>query len=750
MAGDLLPKKLLSLSLHEIIAEIALAKHRDSEIDAEIDELLAQKAALEKRVYSLQGCTSDVINLQHSSQDIAGNIEETTFTAQSISSKVRDLDTAQSRLNEALSRVETILDLKNSIENVELAVQSEDYSKAASILHRVLNKNESEDVRAADEMSYEILLDLESQTQEIVVEQCKKALFQESFDEVQKLTLLYPMLSMGFTGLAVHCHVLRQKFRRELEKNGMTLQSQPEGAIVPFFELVRSFADSATRFVASHRRALISSFGARGPLRLVQELQEEADLMLATVVDRFIRDRQIRLMLKQIDRFRANQLRQVHEESGVQPQESQEVDTLKLDELLQEISVICQEIELFDLDIRTLAKGAADSDDKLVTDRESGADLAASAHQNIDTNRFGEDLREGGRLRVVVQDLIGLYIALEEFCMTENVNKALRMNSYPEDSSTCTMVDDVFFILKQSTERSFSTFSVNGACAVVNNVNSLLCTVYRRKLFEELREHPGQQDPQSFSNMFQASQKHDDHFKLHVLLNSFDLSSEHMLTLKKQLEERFEEAFSGTSEKQLAMIRPCLDTFVETSEEFHRECEQAVSRYVALVVPSLRITLEAFANVNYELTEDGFADQEASEPLTYQLILETQNQLEPLKESLSPRNFDAFVHGIVDYLVQRLESIIFKLVFSFWGGLQFDRDLRALVGFFSGICERSIRDKFSRLNQFSSILQVEKISEISDYWTDSASVWRLDIAEVKRVLALRSDLSKRSVQQLRL
>jgi hypothetical protein len=49
------------------------------------------------------------------------------------------------------------------------------------------------------------------------------------------------------------------------------------------------------------------------------------------------------------------------------------------------------------------------------------------------------------------------------------------------------------------------------------------------------------------------------------------------------------------------------------------------------------------------------------------------------------------------------------LNFSQWGGLQLDKDIRTLMNYFASICQRTARDKFSRLVQICSVLQLEKV-----------------------------------------
>lgn len=75
------------------------------------------------------------------------------------------------------------------------------------------------------------------------------------------------------------------------------------------------------------------------------------------------------------------------------------------------------------------------------------------------------------------------------------------------------------------------------------------------------------------------------------------------------------------------------------------------------------------------------------------------------------------------------------------GGLVLDQEVRALGAYLAGATSWSIRDKMTRLNQIATILNLDKASELSDYWspenTSEVSTWRLTPNEVKIILKLR-------------
>jgi len=63
-----------------------------------------------------------------------------------------------------------------------------------------------------------------------------------------------------------------------------------------------------------------------------------------------------------------------------------------------------------------------------------------------------------------------------------------------------------------------------------------------------------------------------------------------------------------------------------------------------------------------------------------------------------------------------------------------------------------VRDKFARLTQMATILNLEKVSEILDYWGENSGpmTWRLTPAEVRRILGLRVDFKPESIAALKL
>ena len=59
------------------------------------------------------------------------------------------------------------------------------------------------------------------------------------------------------------------------------------------------------------------------------------------------------------------------------------------------------------------------------------------------------------------QESLGEYILLEQYFMSENVARAVELDTMERDHLTTSMLDDVFFIIKKCVKRAALTNSVN-------------------------------------------------------------------------------------------------------------------------------------------------------------------------------------------------------------------------------------------------------------------------------------------------
>ncbi|KAI3928511.1 hypothetical protein MKW98_024112 [Papaver atlanticum] len=313
-----------------------------------------------------------------------------------------------------------------------------------------------------------------------------------------------------------------------------------------------------------------------------------------------------------------------------------------------------------------------------------------------------------GSFSKVVQEITGFYVILEEFFMVENVRKAIKIDEHVPDSLITSMVDDVFYVLKSSCGRAIKTSSMNSLLAILSGAMNLLSNEYQEALQHKRRE------PNLGAKLFLGGvgvQKTGT--EISTALNNMDV------------------VFPAPSDR--VKIKSCLSELGEMSTGFKQALNAGMEQLVST------------------LSEAEYAENEVNDPWVQKLLHAVETNATWLQPTMTSSNYDSFVHLIIDFIVKRLEVIMMQKKFSQLGGLQLDRDARALVNHFSGMTQRTVRDKFGRLTQKATILNLEKVSEILDFWGENAGpmTWRLTPAEVRRVLGLRVDFRTEAIAALR-
>eukprot|EP00042_Codosiga_hollandica_P052855 m.678045 g.678045 ORF g.678045 m.678045 type:complete len:235 (-) comp58577_c0_seq15:62-766(-) len=138
-------------------------------------------------------------------------------------------------------------------------------------------------------------------------------------------------------------------------------------------------------------------------------------------------------------------------------------------------------------------------------------------------------------------------------------------------------------------------------------------------------------------------------------------------------------------------------------------------------------------------------------PIIINLITSLQALFDEVKVVLLSDAYDTFVSACCEELSSALEHVLAQTSFTRYGGLQFDKDVRYLIGCLSTNTQWVIRDKFVRLTQIATLLNLEQLSELSEYWGSGSTItWRLTPAEARKVLALRVDFKADEVNKIRL
>ncbi|XP_046385126.1 conserved oligomeric Golgi complex subunit 4 [Ischnura elegans] len=438
----------------------------------------------------------------------------------------------------------------------------------------------------------------------------------------------------------------------------------------------------------------------------------------------------------------------------------------------------------------------------------------------------GGVLGPGKGLCLAMQELLGNYSLLERYFLEESVAKAIHMDSLivgPGDTSPplTSMLDDTFFIIRKCIRRAASSGSLDGTCAVLNMACSLLSgsegglgatlrkrlrSGYPTSLYLDLSQAYALASSalHSSSLLLQGSSMatppnttpaasggaggvDSDRARLMFLahFNDADVAVEYVETLRRTLLEEIPPSLAtlplqsgegggrGGSPLDLlhgserAKLESCLVEGLSSVVAELRDLGKvgALQLSSSAVKPRIAPWVDAFTTHNHTPSEEEFLVLEGEDSFVGGLLSNLSSLLSSFEGSLTPYNFDLFIAMVTSELVARMEKVVFKSQFNRLGGLLLDREVRALTSFLTSKTTGSVRDKFSRLSQMATLLNLEKVSEVADYWTGDARppgaggpsshhqpplAWQLSAAEVRKVLALRVDFRSEDIRRLKL
>ncbi|KAL8501255.1 hypothetical protein ACS0TY_020708 [Phlomoides rotata] len=638
--------------------------------------------------------------------------------ADQVPAKVRHLDLAQSRVQDTLLRIHAIVDRSNCLDGVHKSLLAEDFESAASYIQTFLQiDSKFKDSSAADQR--EQLLSSKKQLEGIAKKRLLTAVDQRDHPTILRFIKLFKPLDLEEEGLQVYVSYLKKvistRSRMEFEQLVELMEQSNNTSQVNFVACLTNLFKDIVLAIEENNEILRNLCGEDGIVYAICELQEECDSRGSNILKKFMEYRKLSKLTSEINSYQSNLL-SVRAE-GPDPREIE----LYLEEILSLTQLGEDYTEYMLSKIRSLTS----------VDPELGPQA---------TKAF-----RSGNFSKVSQDTTGYYVILEGFFMVENVRKAIQIDEHVHDSLTTSMVDDVFYVLQSCCHRAISTSNINFIIAVLSSAVSLLGGEYSEALQQKMRE------PNLGAKLFLGGvgvQKTGT--EIATALNNLDVSSEYVLKLRHEIEEQCIEAFPAPADRE--RVKSWLSELNEMSSSFKKALNVGMEQLVGTVTPRIRPVLDSVATISYELSEAEYADNELNDPWMQRLLHAVEINVAWLQPAMTPSNYDTFVHLVIDFIVKRLEVIMMQKRFSQLGGLLLDRDARMLVSHFSSMTQRTVRDKFSRLTQMATILNLEKVSEILDFWGENSGpmTWRLTPAEVRRVLGLRVDFKPEAIAALKL
>lgn len=723
----------------------------EQKLNNELDAILENQPRLDAKMNSLQNVIPNLQLVMRDAQHLHGMISNTSDLAEKVSSKVRLLDQVKNRVQETIKRVDDILDLKACVDGVQTALNTENYEQAAAHIHKYLNLDEDKlkeitrDSQEGSDLagSFALLHEAEVKLKSIVCDKFEAAISNGDRNSVERFFKIFPLLGQHQLGLEKYaeylCSQIAVHCQRNLD-NAVAIKESERQANVVFANTLTLLFEKIARMVEEHQPSVETYYGPGKMFILLQAMQVECDKQASQVVDQFVIKRQFK------EKFKSVQNSQTFKGSSAN---MERYDPRELDVVLREVVVMNARGEMY---LKFIEKRIKD-DIENIPEEEKTEEIMVIQEKVISDCELSKKM----------QELIGNYIYMEEYFMRETVMKAVKMDASEggdDEAVTSSMVDDVFFIVQKAVRRALSSSSVDGTCAMLNHACALLSSDYRDVLTSRLKAGfpSGSLD---FSGMLQgkiqvgysstaentAARK-----AFLVTLNNLEVSSDNILKLKKDLEVECERSLAFTEPSKLK-LESCLADLMNTSNIFKGLLQEGIYQLCSTaVIPRLKPLIDGFNSTSHNISEEEFSFYEVNDPFVQSFITSLDSMLTSFKGPLTTANYDSLVSMAATEITNQLETSVMKASFNRLGGLQFDKELRSLVGYLTAVTQWTIRDKFARLTQIATILNLEKVGEIMDYWGPNSGpmTWRLTPTEVRQVLSLRVDFRSEDINRLKL
>ncbi|KAG4073194.1 hypothetical protein HA402_002583 [Bradysia odoriphaga] len=723
--------------------------------------------------------------VSNDSRNLNDMISHTAELSENVSAKVRRLDEARSRVSECQQRVHDLIDLQLCSQGVTTAIKDEDFEKGAAHINRFLSMDQHLLQRTADDVSGSItsvsqaVSTLEAalqQMEKIVSQKFDEAVKKDDLASVERFFKIFPLLGKHTEGIEKFskyiCSKLKTKSQKELRAS-MDVAKAEKRMAVAFADTLTLTLENIARVIEVNQ-PIIENFYGHGLLCYMYPLlQKECDEEVKQLIMEFQKNRLIQRRITNINDYIKNSgqssIGHFRKPSGGSVDKLNPKD---IDALIGEITVMHSRAELYNKFMRR----------RVITDIESSTLSTAEKQDRI---RDFELVQSKSDLSRHMQELLGVYLLFERYVvaaliisisslshplcryfMEESVLKAISMDTVDPSQQCSSMVDDVFFIIRKSLRRSITTQSLDGICAVINNAASCLEGDYVSAIKSPLKAgYPsGYIDLAQAYNAFQTSiqqgklQTSDtEHARINFIaqLNNADISTEYIERLCTGMKEEITATYPLTA-KENDILESCLAGLNSVRDTMKAAVDFGLQQLRSIVLkPRLNTWIDQFTSYNHILTEDELSTYEAGETFVQSIIVQLDGLLVSFKSSMSQRNYDALVSIVATDVAARLERTIKKCTFNRLGGLVLDQEVRTLGSYLTGaVASWSIRDKMVRLTQIATLLNLEQVSELSEYWNplhrDETPAWRLSHDELRSILALRVDFRMEDIKRLKL
>eukprot|EP01119_Soliformovum_irregulare_P019718 TRINITY_DN6305_c1_g2_i2.p1 TRINITY_DN6305_c1_g2~~TRINITY_DN6305_c1_g2_i2.p1 ORF type:complete len:656 (+),score=188.46 TRINITY_DN6305_c1_g2_i2:101-1969(+) len=579
-------------------------------------------------------------------------------------------------------KIEELLNpVKECFDGVQTCIEEKAYEGAVAHIqnfYRVILLT----VEDVDDVYIELIESVEEKLKRLVRAKLDAAMENKNLSEIERFCALHAGLGMNDEAIPIY----RTQYIEEIIKSEGILtmdllnayielkdKPQPEIQIkewkegeemddedekyFDFVDATRKFYEFLAGLLEEKKDFIVAAFGQEALNVIGADLIRLADVYASPIFDRFLSYMKIQEMIVRIKMQKMAMDEDTHQGETIDPR--------TFTEILGQMSILSQSNELFDKFFFSRIK-------------------------------IPKQMQQRHRY---VKEIMTYYNIIEEYFMTESFKKAINNDKQDPGSKTSSLVENSFFVLKQSAHRALATSNCQSACALINMLSNILNYDYRKLLETMLHE--------SFEEGIRWNPR--------MILNNVQVSTEYVEKLRISLDSEAQKLYAG-SDKEIEMIRTCLIELANISRQYNSELllpymQEVVSR-LDHIISNIFISVD-YSKATYDIDEERFQMNEINDPFMEQLIIKLHDLISQYKESFTENNFGILLSLILDFICDWIEKGTLKKTFSMIGAMQFKKEVKMLTEYCTSQTTKPIRQKFSRLSLISFLLNVTHVGLFS-------------------------------------
>jgi len=158
-----------------------------------------------------------------------------------------------------------------------------------------------------------------------------------------------------------------------------------------------------------------------------------------------------------------------------------------------------------------------------------------------------------------------------------------------------------------------------------------------------------------------------------------------------------------------------------------------------LMRPKLRnLITDVYKDVSYVLDDDSYSAAEYQDVVRKRFIKAWEGLVDGYKDTFTESNYRLFFGLVLDVILRPWEKFVMGFKFTELGAIRFDRDLRAITTYLSSqTAFGDAREKFLRLQQLSTILNLDSEEDVDEFYDGSGITWKLNAQEARTIAGLK-------------